>query len=279
MKNFSKTFVVLFIIGQFSVQAQTVQYFGCNYLLLSGSYTCQLREISIPDNENVEILIGGQHLPNFGNLDVLRVQLFDSNVPFVPTQLFTVFTNLRNIFFRGSGLNRIQTNAFSNAKNLETAVFEASALTTIHANAFSGAVKLQTLDFWENQLQSVHESAFVGLSSLRSLYLDNNQIQQLHFNVFSPLLSLEKLVLNSNRLEVLDGRLIANNSLLLHLEISLNQINAIGRSFLDNTPSLALFGALNNRCISRNFRIGGSTTLENVRVALATCFENFDNIA
>lgn len=128
-----------------------------------------------------------------------------------------------------------------------------------------------------NQLDTLYETSFAGPSSLRALSLFGNQISQLPVNVFQSLTALETLVLSDNRLESIDGRLLANSSNLVRIDLARNQINAIGRSFLNGLPRLHSLSTLVNRCSNNFWIIGGSTTIATIQQGLSECFNNNDN--
>lgn len=268
--------LVQVIFGLFtSSQSQNVNI-NCNFLIATGLYSCSLLGVMIPDNENANIIIGGAHISPRNNADVQRVQVTNSNIPFIITQLFTTFPNIVELAISNGGLTRVQSNAFANAVNLRTAsVANNQLFGTIHANAFTGALSLSSLQFNLNRIQSIHEAAFNGLTALQNLIMENNNIQNLTNNVFQPLTSLRVLSLSNNQLEIIDGRLLANNNQVTQLDLSRNRIDAIGRNFLDGFTGLLLFNANGNRCVNSFWIIGGTTTINTVRNGLETCFNNF----
>lgn len=257
------------------IKAQTVANVNCNFVLSGNTYSCQIAGTTVSDDENVLFIIGGVHLQGQTNADVERIEVMVSNIPFIIVQLLTTFPNVHTFSLSSSGLTRIQSNAFSNGTNLRSISITFNPLTTIAANAFFGASNLEFLDLLGNQLEFIHELAFNGLTSLQQIFGDHNRLQVLHHNVFRTLISLDSLYLANNQLESLDGRLLSNNNNMRRLDIARNQINAIGRNFLDGIPSLSSFNTVGNRCTNSFWTIGGVTTIETVRLALAPCFDNF----
>lgn len=273
MFAFFKNILVLLALST-AISAQNANL-NCQFAVVETLYSCVLIGASVPDNENVNVIIGGTHSPGQSNANVQGILILVSTIPFIVTQLFTTFPNVIALNIN-AGLTRIQSNAFANAENLEFAsISNNNNLRTVAANGFTGAGNLQVLDLNFNQIETVHETAFVGLSSLTHLYLDRNNINELHVNLFRPLTSLLMLILSENRLESLDGRLLENNRLIEHLEINRNQVNAIGRSFLDNFAQLEFFSFVENICANNFWFIGGTTTIDTIRQGLAVCFDNF----
>lgn len=123
----------------------------------------------------------------------------------------------------------------------------------------------------------IHETAFTGLTELVSMYLYDNEIRELHINVFRPLTSLSLIYLSDNLLESLDGRIFEANTELQEIIFDRNQINAIGRNFLDTFQFLRVLYVSGNRCVDNRWHYGTENAdLEVIREGLATCFDNFD---
>lgn len=273
-------FIIVTLLGLLSTAHAQSMNINCNFVISSALYSCHLIGVSVADNENADIIIGGNHLPTRTNNDVRRVFIsFPSNIPFIIRQLFTTFPNVGDFQIVNGGLTRIQSNAFADARNLRTVDITACLqFRAVHSNAFSGATGLVNLDLDVNRVETIHESAFEGLRLLQSLVLNSNQIRDLPRNIFRSLTTLRVLILSTNQLETLDGTLLSDNRQLTHLDLGWNQINAIGRNFVDNLLSLRSFDTERNICVSQHFVIAGPVTLETVRNGLATCFNNSDDL-
>lgn len=273
MKIFT-TLAVVILCGFSSTAAQIINL-PCRFFFADGLYTCQLIGITIPENQNTNVMITGVHLFGNTNNHVQRVSILFSNVPLVITQLFTTFPFLRNLQIM-SGLTRIQSNAFANANHLDhVEIIDNPGLRTIHSNAFFGAPNLRTLDLHRNGIQVIHALAFNGLSSLQAIWLDDNNIQQLPAQVFSPMIILQKVVLDDNLLTSIDGRLFANNMFMLHIDLQRNNINSIQWNFLDRNPHLNSLNMIGNICANNNWIIGRGVTIDTIRQGLTRCFNNF----
>lgn len=269
-------FTILALCG-LTIKAQ-VENIQCTFLTIDSMYTCQIFGISVADNENANINIGGVHQPGNTNDHVNRVSILFSGVPFIITQLFTTFPFLRNLQVM-SGLTRIQSNAFANAINLwNVEIMENPALQTIHANAFSGAPNIRVLDMHRNGIETIHATAFAGLNSLQSVFMEGNQIRQLPWNLFLSTFSLQTIVLDDNQLGTIDGRLFSNNTRVVRIDMARNQIDAVQRTFLDRMPALNTLNMQGNVCANSIWTVGGETTIETIRQELQTCFNNFDDV-
>lgn len=267
-------FAVVILCGFSSTAAQIINL-PCRFFVSDGLYTCQLVGVTIPENQNANIVVTGIHQLGNTNNHVQRVSILFSNVPLIITQLFTTFPFMRSLQVM-SGLTRIQSNAFANANHLDNVeIIENPRLGTIHSNAFVGAPNLRFLDLHRNGIQVIHALAFNGLPLLQALWLDDNNIQQLPAQVLSPLTSLQKIVLDDNRLTSIDGRLFANNFWMLHIDLQRNNINSVQWNFLDRNPRLNSLSMQGNVCTNNNWMIGGGVTIDTVRRDLVRCFNNF----
>lgn len=261
------------------IEARAVTSLDCHFLVSGGFYTCQIDGQSVPENENLQFLIGGRHLQGNNNNDVLWVQIFDSSIPFIIREIFTTFPNLMHLHISATGLKNLRSGDFTNARNLlSITITGANPLNTIPPNAFIGASNLSHLEVWRGQITTINEGAFNGLGNLSTLRLENNTIAELHPNVFSPLISLERLTLNENLLEFLDGKLLENNRRLIQFWARLNRIDAIGRTLFDNTQ-VGNLDMLANVCVGYWIISGeGPLSRWSLNDTLGRCFENAERI-
>lgn len=262
------------LLGLWSVQTDAANL-NCVFSTVAG-YSCQITGAVIADDVNQEITIGGQHLTDRSNADVRSVRIINSQIPFIVTQIFTTFPNVVELVVSNGGLIRVQPYAFANASRLFIASIRSNPLTDVQAYAFSGATSLEILDVFVNQLETIHSTAFNGLPLLTELMLDQNRLRSLDPATFNSLPNLEIIYLDENLIETLDGNIFANNPMLRTVSLGGNQINAVGREFLDSMANLRSLNMMNNRCVSSFWIVGGVTSLETVRLALQTCFNNFD---
>lgn len=269
---------VLFVLVASLVKSQIVPL-DCEFVDINGDYICNLRGITLGDNENQSIAIGGDHLPERDEFSVTSVVIEDSDIPFIITQIFTTFPYLDRLTIRASGLQRIQPYAFANAYFLHRLhITYSPELRHLPANSFHGAWSIQELEIAYCGLESIHEDAFDGLAAIYVLALSHNNIRQLPPNVFRPLYAMELFFVFSNQIESLDGRLFEANPWLTRVDFSNNQIDAVGRNFFDPLILLAGFAFNGNICADAHWNTGGEVTVDTIREALETCFINFENL-
>lgn len=275
MKN--STFISVFLFAlSLSVGDAQVVVVNCNYVNLNSRYTCLLNAVTIPDNEDANVFIWGQHLPTRTNADVTAVFIENSNIPFVIRQFFTTFVNLQDFRISNGGLTRVQEEAFANAENLVSIdIRRNDELKEIVDHAFKGAENVVSLTLASNRIKKIHEAAFEGLDSLIALSLEFNVIEDINVGAFKPLKALRILTVWNNLLKSLDGGLLAHNPAIHTLDFSFNKINAIEKTFFDELPALDIFNMLGNDCADNLWFLRGETTIETLLEELEKCFENF----
>jgi hypothetical protein len=253
---------------------------NCNFVFVRGTYVCQLNGVTVPDNQNLNFIIGGTHVAGYDDSDVREIAIQNSNIPFVVTPLFLRFRNVRSYYSTNSGVTRIQSGAFRNATNLSHILVNREfALRTLEPNGFSDALNLVEIDLGGGIIEEIHPTAFANLNRLTSLDLRQNKIQRLSAQTLATLPSLRTFAVSRNELESIDDRLFANNPQITTLDFDFNQINAIGRNLLDNFDNLQFLGLSNNLCISARFDfVRFPEARDTVRGDLEACFGNFDSI-
>lgn len=147
MKSPKSLTLAIIIIATCSLAKAQTANLNCEYYSINtpqvSIYSCILSGIEIEDNENLNFVFAGDHLPGYDDSQVQVVEITASRVPFIITQLFTNFPNLVGLFIHDGGLTRVQSNAFNNASNLfQFTVTGTPELQEVQANAFQGASML-----------------------------------------------------------------------------------------------------------------------------------------
>lgn len=270
------TFITILLLRLASIKAQNVNL-QCNFFTESLVYHCSLSGITIPDNENANVVIGGVHQPGQSNFGVTTVVIMNSNTPFIIPQVFTTFPFMSRLIIDDGGLIRIQPNAFAMAQHLwYLEIVRNPGLREIPANAFSGAFNLGVLDLLNNGIERIHESAFNGVNLIEALFIDNNRLREIPTNAFTPLKLLQGIALGGNQLTRIESGLFSSNSQIFYLDVNNNFINAIERTFFDVLPNLRFLNLLENSCINDFWSIDVINDWQVACDALSSCFLNFD---
>lgn len=276
MKFFVQIATILIVFGFSSSNAQDPNVF-CNFVVMDEfpyPYACQMVGLWIYDDENLPIVLGGNHLPGRGNNDVGYVEIMNSTIPFIITQFFTTFPNLEAFAIVNGGLTRVQSRAFSNAFNLRfLTIILNPGLRTIHANAFDGAASLEFVNLSDNEIDNLHDDTFAGALQIEVIIMENNAITHLPPNIFR-FLRLTELSISNNQIESLDGRLLESSSGLSFVDFSANRISSIGRTFFDTVINQNLFflDFRQNLCIDHHWLGIGSISIDDVRQEMEYCF-------
>lgn len=280
MRNISKVvyFLTIFSVclrcSTADVNSFTIK---CNFEFPQPTvYSCGLSGVVIEGDEKTNFIIDvSGHLEGLTNENVSKIEIYGGSVPFIITELFSTFRNIRFLSISPSGLTRIQSFAFEGAHKLESFVSYRNPLRYIDSHAFSGASNLYDIDLSINELEKISEEAFIGLENLRFLNLGGNKLRELHQKLFQPLTGIVYLQLAMNELTNLEGNTFSNNRFLHDISIQNNQINSIGKGFLDGLDNLLSLNLLHNNCADFHWIINESTTIKTVQAGLQTCFDNF----
>jgi len=251
----------------------------CSFTISGGDYDCSVTFSFVPDNENADIQVTGQHQVGQGNNQVTRVFISNSFHPFIVRAFFDTFPNLHTFAYtQSTSPLRIQHNAFLNTLNLRTISITGTPLAIINNHAFQGATNLETLNLDSNQLTTILQFAFGGLPNLLNINLSGNNINLISDSALRQQTLLQNFLINQNALIRIPGNLLLTNSQLFVFQASQNAVAEIGRRFLDPVPNLNVLGLSNNLCVSQDWNgigVGGGPTKDDIRVHLNTCFNNY----
>lgn len=254
--------------------AQTVTPITCDLWTINSVFSCVLFNHNLTEDYNQELLItnGVQNDANFRAIEIRA----GNNIPFMLNVFWTRFTNVFRVLIFPSGMTRLQPNGFRNARSVELVIITNNPLRRIHEDAFLGASSLITLDLRDNIIETVHEDAFNGLDSLQNLMMEDNRIRVLPPHVFRPMPSIEFIYLSDNLIETINGRMFTNNANLRTIDLVRNRVNEVGRSIIDPLDNLHVLSLVGNRCVNNFWVVDDTTSKDQIRQGLTTCFSNYD---
>lgn len=239
-------------------------------------YRCNLLGVEM-FNTNERIIFGGQHRPGRNIMDVVKINIASSNISFIIPELFSTFPNTEAIEMRRMNLNHFVEPPRSIGTNKVTSVTMANnQITTLNAKVFNGLSNVIELFLFTSILTNIDGNAFYGLDNVRLLHFVQSSIKTLPSNLFHPLRSMKEIFLSGNGIERIDAQLFANNRELVSIVLQNNRISSIAPTFMDNLNSLRFINLDRNQCINQRFTIDNSNTINDVRTALHTCFNNFN---
>lgn len=150
-----------------------------------------------------------------------------TEMPVIPTTIFTNYPNLTLLSLASNGLNQISYKSFANAGKLFRLFIRIGFVTRITNATFRSCIGLDNLQICDHRITVVEPNAFQGLINLNSLSLSNNSIEILHPALFETLPALGILTMSLNKIKSLSSSLFLKNPELFFVEFSNNQITEI----------------------------------------------------
>lgn len=272
--NCRKFVIIAFVAVLSSALSQDLS-FDCEFILTSyDEYICVLENIEVTDRDQ-NVTFGGTHATNKTNEDVEIVIVKNSTTPFVIPQIFDVFPNTNELEIDGSGLLSIEIPV---SANLIAFLLYGNNISRIENGTFRNQNDLQFLYLVAARIEFIEPNAFEGLENLLSLALIGNEIESLPAGVFDSLTNVHYIDLENNFLTTIDDRTFAQNRELVSLYLEFNRINEISSNFADNfRESIFLINLTGNLCVDQSFYVNTDVLWNTMRLALDTCFTNFNN--
>jgi Leucine-rich repeat (LRR) protein len=165
----------------------------CQFVENDAWYSCYISDVDV--EEDIPIVISGEHLPGRNDAEVQRVVILRSTLSHVPLELFDRFPNLQNLDVSGNHLPRI--NRLSNCERLQWFIASYNDIEVVDADTFADCVSLIHLFLSSNIINEFHSN---GLTNLLELKLNNNNISEIDTETFGYLQNLEVLWLAQNRI-------------------------------------------------------------------------------
>ena len=246
----------------------------CDFFDEYNGYGCLLNNITVLDRAR-NLTIGGEHIGNFTNADVRIVRITNSNTPFVIEQIFTTFENVRNLQIYDSHLESIN---LPNATHLREIYFIGNNISRIENATFINHPQLIYLNLRNNQILELDEDAFLGLSLVIALGLNSNHITNIAPRTFHPLVNATYLNLEGNNLSSIGNEVFSQNTHMETLYLENNQISEITPRFTSRFGTeLSYINLAGNVCIDRSFSMSGDEEFGRILIhnGLRKCFQNF----
>ena len=213
----------------------------------------------------------------FKNCKKLQLVGFTSNkISRIDENAFVENSELLILGINDNHLTGLSENYFKNLQKLTYLGINNNRFSDLPNNIFSSLQSLIELDISASQLKNLRVEWFLPLVNLRFMWTAFNQIEELPRNIFMPLKKLEVIFLDNNKLKVIHSDPFRGLTNLREIYFYNNQIEAIDENFIDNTGVKRL-NMNNNLCMNREI-FDDSTSRVSMRLALQTCFKNFDDL-
>ena len=204
----------------------------------------------------------------------IDVEIEDSQIYFIPMELFQYIPNLKALVIRNASIEIIYPNTFSSAYHLYYLTLSHNLISFLPDDTFKNATGLQSLKLDNNQITSLSENIFKSLSDLRVLELSHNKIRNLPYNLFHDLISLEFLYLAFNDITVLSLYQFKSTPQLYSINLSNNHITLIDDGTFDNLTYLHQLNLADNICVNDIF----NSPIRRLNDKLCSCKAQIDNI-
>jgi hypothetical protein len=261
-------------------QAQaTPEEVTCNFRELQvvdiRGYGCLLENVNISVKADDPLNISGRHSAGRGNSDVIIIEIRYSDLITIPAVFFSQFSNVEALQIALSGTFRLEAASFLFAGKLRDLRIAGNNIPKITGSPFIHTPELEYVFLVNNTIEEIEPTAFIGMEKLFHFSLAVNRLKQLSAAHFAPLRNLTKIYLLQNQLEVVGNDWFTENTLLTDIQLAFNRIQAIGPRFLDGLSNIKKLFLQNNLCVDRNFGMEEEISLEDVRLTLSSCFNNF----
>lgn len=262
-------------------------------------YTCALTATTrFNTPESTEVIIEGEHEEDLSDNDVVFIhpsRARSQDLEFIPSSIFSLFTNLIEVDFNIVSLKMITAQTFGKAfkmrklylqdnrisslpgnlfinKHVESVDIRNNVISEIAWNSFAGLIYLDVLHLRRNRLQSLDPRLFKDLVSLREIYLDYNQITDIPDDLFKSCVNLEFVTFGSNLLHTLKSESFLYLTSLKTLHLYDNRIRHIERMLFDALQEILEFQFKDNVCADFNLSEITNVNLE-VVPRLERCFD------
>lgn len=190
------------------------------------------------------IEVEGHRKNDFHPSKVGKITFENVTLKEIPTNIFSTFSNLRDLNLSNVRLETITRENFANTRNIITLNLSKNKLTYLGNMIFSELKILIDLDLSENMLSDFHEGAFdFCCTALRTLNLKSNKINQVRPSLFYSMNNLTLLDLSENKIvEIGDiiKKVKQKNSYFKNLDLSYNDIEFFNCQLQFNVNSLYL---------------------------------------
>lgn len=236
-------------------------------------YGCELKNV-VPQGENLEIDVMAKDDTNKTEVDIVWVQIRDSQFENLPKGVFEKFTNMEKMMIISSrGFKNLDTPYFD--KKIKLVLMKNTDLEVVGETSFDGLVNLKILSLNYNQLKKVHKRAFRDLVSLEKIEMVYNQLEFLDDELFANNVNLKLVLLYNNQLRVISSQLFSRNANIESLQVQNNVISQIEKGFHLNLKALTRIDFSSNLCLSENILLTRFVQWSSHQFKFKDCYNNY----
>lgn len=156
---------------------------------------------------------------------VQQVIIQNSNLTFVPFEVFSIFPNVKtfNASENNSNLMDLKSKDLRGATKLEELYLDNNKIVMLVADNFFEAQNLRHLGLSNNRVTYIEDHAFNQMTSLKTLHLHNNLLETITSKAFSGADNLEVLTLQDNNVKMIQSGAFLGKSQLYQLNLQHNE--------------------------------------------------------
>lgn len=143
----------------------------CEFFQADGRYVCDVSSANITARCIVKSF-DGVHKGGKTNHDVVKLQIIDETVHYLPSGISKIFPNLKILIVRNCGLKVIEANDLKNFKEIEKLDFYTNELTTLPNDLFRRLKKLNRIDFDMNEIEFMSSKLFGPIPDAQWKWID-----------------------------------------------------------------------------------------------------------
>jgi Leucine-rich repeat (LRR) protein len=229
---------------------QVAQGAKCTFRNVWSSYTCQLENQIIRNNDDLKV-IGGVHIEGRVDSNVKQLESNSSIITFFPSQIVDHFENLGFLYLRNVEMKTFDR-AIVNCKELSVIDLDENKIEVVPAGIFRACLKLRSFSLSFNQIKAISDDAFDGLSNLDSLWLSyNNNIKSISRQLFKNTPMLSGIFLGYNEIEEIAAGTFDDLPDLSWVSVGNNKITKWSKEILSQNPKMTVLELNGNQI--RNF--------------------------
>lgn len=183
--------------------------------------TCQMSNIELTYKNLMRIY---SNINQIAKKNVQQVIIQNSNLTFVPFEVFSIFPNIRVFKASESNSNLVDLNSkdLAGATKLEELHLDNNKIVMLLADTFVEALMLRHIGLSNNRITYIEDRAFSSMTALKTLHLQNNLLETISSKAFYGADNLEVLTLQDNNVKMIQSGAFLGKSQLYQLNLQHN---------------------------------------------------------
>lgn len=154
---------------------------------------------------------------------------------------------IKNIDLKNNLISSIDDNTFARSSSLINLDLDGNQITQLSDNHFTHLINLETLRLAYNSNLQLAENAFRFSTNLRDIRLNHCSMSQWRAGWFWNLHNIERVIINDNLITSIPIAAFHNESSLIEIDVSYNNLDEINRMSFGKLDTLTIFSARENQ--------------------------------